>query len=158
MLSTPKILRIVLLAITIVSTFLLSYTTYVYIGVHQALATVEISILDFNFTVINSSLASTNISFTIDNPSEFAFWMELSYQELYLNGEELGETWLRFNEPVTLSTFSNISITIKTWISGSEKVALLTSNSRHWYILLTIWLYPPMFSRQTIIERFSIEV
>lgn len=84
------ITAIILTILTLISVSVLSYTIYVYFGVSKAMRVIT---YNANFTVSEGNTSNTSIKtiLTIQNPSQFDFFVTFINQKFYLDSTVTGD-------------------------------------------------------------------
>lgn len=146
----------VLTSITIVSIFLLSYITYAYLGVSGAIRTIDVSVQNVNFTVVNSTLAYTRTFLKISNPSEFTFllWQTQLYLQLNVTVIGLGNPSRHSIEVLPFSNTTLPEMLMK--VTDPQKVSLLArTGAKDWHLKIRVRLYSHQLFEENIRLEFS---
>lgn len=135
-----KIVWILFVLMTIVSSSILLYSFHVYYGVYRAIRLINITVRNFSFT-LSSESAWTETEITVENPSEYSFNVEYLQQKLYLNSldedEYIFTGYYLFNQTV-LRPFSTFNITLKIVIPDYKMPMVIKTTDRNWLAIFNI--------------------
>lgn len=151
-LNARKIVWIVFLISTIISSFMILYTYNVYFGVYRAIRLVNVSVKGFRLS-FSDDAAWTETNLTIENPTKYTFIVEFFEQELYLNSLDSKGYIFTAYQPKTaiLNPFSNFNITFKIIIPEHKIHMIISANKRTWLAVFFITIEkPPFFDKLTL--------
>ena len=141
---------VVFVLTTILFSALTAYSAYSYFQVYHAVRTFSVSIVSFNFNVMESKLKT---ELNIQNPSEVPF--EILYVEERI---EAGYNYIlntgiyRQNNPLQLLPRGNLTITISPTVPNNKISEVTTGLENDWRLTIRIRIRGPVVS-EFFVER-----
>lgn len=136
MLTIQRLSMVSFILLTLISTSLLFYSTSVYLEVYDTLSKINVKIN--NIKVLSNSI-ETELS--IINPTKFTIWVGSIWEELYLNGNFIGENSLYLSPTKRIMIRPETNETIKISILGNLNDKLDMSMSGTWHAKIIFWIY-----------------
>ena len=151
-LDARRLILITFTSVTLISVLSLSYTFYMYVGTYTALRMINVSIQDMGFTIIDSTHATVYNNLSVYNPSKFTFVLSCVHQEIYVNGQFMGEGWrTMYTNVIQLTPLSNVSILMLAGIKDDPQVdpdrivsILNETTEKSWHLITGIYVDAPI--------------
>jgi len=146
----------VIATVLMVATIAYSYTFY--FGIFKAMRTFELSISDFDFTILNSTKVVVKTAVTLNNTSDFNFYALDIRERVFLNDVFLGTASIQeiIARPVRIppqsSKNATITLSLDLILLKLELIEFLLGNSsqKTWMIFVQVSFEGPLVERFTM--------
>jgi len=154
--SIQKVIIVVFLSITIISTAFILHTTHLYFTVFKGVRSFNVRAPQFYVKVVNSSYISTTTNVIIQNPSELTIELRQMIEVLYLNGKFILSKIVSIPGFIQLEPESSATLTVKAEIPSHNVPYVGAHLEGEWLIYLRIFLKAPLVNQYSWANSWTI--